>query len=322
LGRPVRVVGVAANLKYAKLDADPEMFRLYSQNLSGGNTTMMVAVRMTADPLGFAPSLDKRIAGIDRAEPVYDVQSLEQALVTCVSARRFDLFLLGIFAAVALIMATVGVYAVIAYSVTERTREIGIRMTLGAQRNEVLRMVIAQAMWIGFCGLAVGLGAASGLMHFMTNLLYGVMPDDPATFAAAAIALGGTVLLASCGPAFKSALLDPLVALRHEERRHRGDPTNLRTSLLSRRVQERTSCLKALVECCSRPTHSDLQTLCCFQWHEIAKPDSEHLDHSTVFQGSVGVAGQLQASTPSAFFEVQVAELLFHEPEGVRTKHC
>ena len=217
LGRPVRVVGVVANLKYAKLDADPvpEMFRLYSQNL-GGNATMMVAVRMAGDPLGIAPALDKRIAGIDPASPIYDVQSLEQALAASVSARRFDLFLLGTFAAVALIMATVGVYGVIAYSVTERTREIGIRMALGAQRNQVLRMVVAQGMWIGLCGLTAGLFTAFGLTRLMASLLYGVTPDDPATFAAAGIALSVTALLASGIPAMKAVLIDPLTALRHE----------------------------------------------------------------------------------------------------------
>jgi putative ABC transport system permease protein len=172
LGRPVRVVGVVANLKYSKLDVDPgpEMFRLYSQNL-GGNATMMVAVRMTGTPLGIAPALDKRIAGIDPASPVYDVQSLEQALAASVSARRFDLFLLGTFAAVAFIMAAVGVYGVIAYSVTERTREIGIRMALGAQRSEVLRMVVVQGMAIGLCGITAGLCASFGLTHLMANLL-------------------------------------------------------------------------------------------------------------------------------------------------------
>ncbi len=218
LGRPVRVVGVVANLKYAKLDADPgpEMFRLYSQNLGGGNATITVAVRMAEDPLGIAPTLQKRITGIDPAEPVYDVQSLEQVLAASVSARRFDLFLLGTFAAVALIMAIVGVYGVIAYSVTERTREIGIRMALGAQRNEVVRMVVAQGIWIGLCGIAAGLGAASGLTRLMASLLYGVTPNDPAIFVAVAVALGATVLLASCVPALKAALVDPLTALRHE----------------------------------------------------------------------------------------------------------
>jgi putative ABC transport system permease protein len=214
----MRIIGVVANLKYAKLDADPgpEIFRPYAKNLGGGNVTMTIAVRTSGDPLGIAPALRKSIAGIDPAQPVYDVESLEQALASSVSARRFNLFLLGTFAAAALLMAIVGVYGVIAYSVTQRTKEIGIRMALGAQRGSVVRMVVRQGMTIGLWGIAAGLGGAFGLTGLMGSLLYGVAPNDAATFAVVAITLAATVALASWAPASKAALVDPLVALRHE----------------------------------------------------------------------------------------------------------
>jgi putative ABC transport system permease protein len=215
---PMRVVGVVANLKYAKLDADPgpEIFRPYAKNLGGGNVTMTVAVRTSGDPLGIAPALRKSITGIDPAQPVYDVESLEQALTASISARRFNLFLLGTFAAAALLMAIVGVYGVVAYSVTQRTKEIGIRMALGAQRGSVVRLVVSQGMAIGLWGIAAGLGGAYGLTRLMGSLLYGVAPNDAATFGVVAIALASTVALASWVPALKAALVDPLVALRHE----------------------------------------------------------------------------------------------------------
>jgi putative ABC transport system permease protein len=218
LGRPVRVVGVVAKLKYAKRDAEPgpEIFRSYSQNLRGGNTTMMVAVRMPGDPLGIASAARRMVAGIDPAQPIYDLESLEQALRDSVAPRRFNLFLLGTFAGAALLMASVGVYGVIAYSVTQRTREIGVRMALGAQRSEVVRMVMVQGMGIALWGFVAGLGAALGLTRFMGSLLYDVAPNDSPTFAVIAIALAATVLLASSGPALKAAFLDRLAALRHE----------------------------------------------------------------------------------------------------------
>jgi putative ABC transport system permease protein len=218
LGRPVRVIGVVANLKYAKLDADPgpEMFRLFSQNLEGGNATMTVAVRMAADPLGLASTLRSSVARLDPAQPVYDVQSLEQALSASVSTRRFELVLLGIFAISAIIMAMVGVYGVIAYSVTQRRREIGIRLALGAQRSKVVQMLVIQGMLIGFWGIAAGLMAAFGLTRVMVNLLYGVAPNDPAIFGAAGVALAAVVVLASWVPGAKAATVDPIISLRYE----------------------------------------------------------------------------------------------------------
>jgi putative ABC transport system permease protein len=214
----LRVVGVAANLKYSKRDAmpGPEVFRPYSKNLWGGNASLTIVVRMPGDPLGISLTARKMISGIDPEQPVYDIQTLEQALTTSIAARRFNLFLLGAFAISALLIALVGIYGVMAYAVTQRTREIGIRMALGAQRGTVVRMIVAQGMRITVWGVAVGLGGALAFTRVMASLLYDVAPNDPATFAVTLSILIACVSLACWGPALRASLVDPQVALRHE----------------------------------------------------------------------------------------------------------
>jgi putative ABC transport system permease protein len=218
LGRPVLVIGVVANLKYAKLDAEPgpEIFRAYSSNLGGGNVNMTLAIRMAGDPLGITPTLRHTIGTIDPSQPVYGIETLQHALSSSVAIRRFELFLLAVFAVAALIMALIGVYGVIAYSVTQRTKEIGIRMAVGAQRAQVMNMIISQGLRIGLWGIAIGVVAASGFTRLMVSLLYGVAPHDPVVFWCVAAMLFFIVALASSGPALRAAFVDPLVALRHE----------------------------------------------------------------------------------------------------------
>jgi putative ABC transport system permease protein len=213
---PATVVGIVADLKYSQLDADPpaEIYLAYEQGpfFSGSS----VAVRTAGDALPMAPAIRKLISGIDPTQPVYSVKTLEQALSDSIAPRRFNLFLLGTFAAVALLLALVGIYGVIAYAVAERTREIGVRMALGAQRREVVRMVVVEGMAMALAGMAAGLAGAWGLTNLMASLLYDVKADDPATFAAVAAALAATAMLACWVPALKAARVDPMVALRYE----------------------------------------------------------------------------------------------------------
>ena len=218
LGRPVRVIGVVANLKYAKLDADPgpEIFRNYAPNLDGGNVNMTLAIRMIGDPLGIGPALRRSIGTIDPTQPVYQLETLQTALAESVSVRRFELFLLVIFAASALVMALIGIYGVIAYSVTQRTKEIGIRVAMGARRTQVVFAILRQALSIGLCGIAAGIVGASGFTRLMASLLYGVTPRDPVVLLSVASVVFFVLALASFGPAFRAALIDPLIALRHE----------------------------------------------------------------------------------------------------------
>jgi putative ABC transport system permease protein len=213
---PATVVGIVSDLKYTQLDADPpaEIYLPYEQVpfFSGTN----VAVRTAGDASAMGPAIRKLISGIDPTQPVYNVKTLEQALSDSIAPRRFNLFLLGTFAAVALLLALVGIYGVIAYSVAERTREIGVRMALGAQRHQVVRMVVLEGMAMALAGIAAGLAGAWGLTHLIASLLYDVKANDPATFAAVAAALAATAMLACAVPALKAARVDPMVALRFE----------------------------------------------------------------------------------------------------------
>jgi putative ABC transport system permease protein len=226
IGRGVRVfrrttestvVGVVSDLKRFALDQDaiPEVYMPYKQFpiLSSAH----IAVRITGgDAMAGAGSMRKLISGIDRTAPVYDVMTLEQVLADSISPRRFNLFLLATFAAVALLLALVGIYGIISYSVTQRTQEIGVRIALGAQRNEVVRMVVRQGLGITAAGIGIGLIAAVGLTRFMAGVLYGVKPEDPSVFATVAIIFAMTAVLASWGPALRAAVVDPVIALRCE----------------------------------------------------------------------------------------------------------
>ena len=160
--------------------------------------------------------IEKIAANIDRTQPVYDVQTLEQALCGSVAPRRFNLFLLGTFAGTALLLAIVGIYGVVAYSVSLRTQEIGVRMALGASRGQVLGMVIVKGVGLTIAGIFLGISAALGLTRLMVSLLYDVKAADPTTFVSVAVLLAVTALLACLGPALRAALIDPMIALRRE----------------------------------------------------------------------------------------------------------
>ena len=141
-------------------------------------------------------------------------ETIEDVLIGSIAPRRFTVFLLAVFAGSALVLALIGLYGVIAYSVAVRTREIGVRMALGADRYAVVLMVVRQGMTITIAGLAVGVVAGLALTRVMAGLLYDVAPNDPAIFAVAAGIVGATALAACCVPAFQAARVDPLVALR------------------------------------------------------------------------------------------------------------
>jgi len=209
------VVGVAADLRYANLDApsEPELFTDYRHARPFGLT---IAMRMSGDPMQAAGPVRALLSGADRTQPIFDVKPLDVALADSIAPRRFNLLLLGTFAGSAFVLALVGIYGVIAYSVAQRTHEIGVRMALGAERREVVRMIVWQGMTIAAAGIAGGVAASLALTRVMTSLLYEVTPTDPATFVAVAGVLAVTALAASCGPAIKGALVDPIVALRCE----------------------------------------------------------------------------------------------------------
>jgi putative ABC transport system permease protein len=210
------IVGVVADQKYTKLDEAPaEEFYVPYQHVPDLFRINLV-VKTARDPLALASSIRQTIVEFDNGQAPFDVMTLEHALADSIRPRRFNLLLLGTFAGTALLLALVGIYGVIAYSVTQRTHEIGIRMALGAQRAEVVAMVLRQGMRMTITGVIVGLVAAFMLTRLMVSLLYEVEATDPQTFAAVTAALGGTALTAALVPALKAALVDPLVALRCE----------------------------------------------------------------------------------------------------------
>ena len=210
------IVGVVSDLKYLQRDAvpPPELYAgLNSPFFRAGG---MIAARTAGNPLALAPALRKLISEIDPTQPVYDIQTLEESLADSIAPRRFNLFLLVNFAAAALLLAMIGIYGAIAYSVAQRTREIGVRLALGAERGRVARMVVREGMSVAAAGIVIGLAASVALAPVIAKLLYGVKPDDPWTLTAVALGLAATALAACCRPAFKAAWIDPIVALRDE----------------------------------------------------------------------------------------------------------
>jgi len=175
-----------------------------------------LAIRTADDPVRIAPSIRASLAGIDKSRPIFNVQTLEGVLIDSVAPRRFNVFLLTTFAGTALLLAAIGIYGVIAFSVAQRTREIGVRMALGAERRAVVSMVVRQGMRIAAAGIALGIVAALALTRMIAGLLYEIAPTDPLTFAVAIGALALAALAACAGPAVRASLVDPIVALRCE----------------------------------------------------------------------------------------------------------
>ena len=153
---------------------------------------------------------------IDKDQPVSDISSMEEIVSDSVARQRFSMLLLGVFAGLALVLAAVGIYGVMSYSVAQQTREIGIRMALGAQRSDVLKMTVGQGLRLVLTGVAIGLAAAFVLTRVMATLLFGVSPTDPLTFIGISIVLIGVALLASYIPALRATRVDPMFALRYQ----------------------------------------------------------------------------------------------------------
>jgi putative ABC transport system permease protein len=212
----VPVVGVVSDVKHSKLDttAEPELYVPYAHVPIGSGIALVV--RMPGDPLAIAPTVRKVMADLDRTQAVYDVQTLEDALTDSVAARRFIAFLLSTFAVAALLLAAIGIYGVIAYSVAQRTREIGLRMALGAQRHAVVGMVVRQGMQLALVGITIGLAAAVGLTRLMASLLYDLTPTDLPTFGAVAALLSMSAFVACWIPALQASFIDPNTSLRYE----------------------------------------------------------------------------------------------------------
>ena len=209
------IVGVVGNVKQYALDTDSRVafYMPHSQALAG---TMYLVARTTGDPLSLAAAVTKAARDMDPNVPVYDIKSMEQLLSESLARRRFAMLALGLFAAVAMLLAVIGIYGVMSYAVAQRTREIGIRMAMGAQTSDVLKLIVRQGMSLAGIGVGIGLAGAVAVTRVMASLLFGVSATDPATFAAIALLLGGVALLACYVPARRATKVDPMIALRYE----------------------------------------------------------------------------------------------------------
>jgi len=209
------VVGVIGDVRQTGLVSlpEPEILEPY---LQVPYSDMAVVIRTAGDPVNLVPALRSQVQSIDQNLPVFEVSTMDQYLAEEVAGRRFNMLLLGVFAGLALVLALVGIYGVTAYSVAQRTHEVGIRIALGASGREVLRLVLQRSMVLTLAGLAIGLAGALALTRFLASLLYGVRPTDLPTFVAVSLVLAVAALAASYIPASRATRVDPMVALRYE----------------------------------------------------------------------------------------------------------
>jgi len=212
------IVGVIADMKDQAINqpAFPSVYAPYAQYKNEGWGMTVFAVRTTGDPLAASKMVRDQIHTLLPNQPVDEVASMEQLLARSLSRARFSMTLLTIFAGLALVLSAVGIYGVMAYNVAQRTREIGIRLALGAARKDVLAMVLLNGASLAVFGMLVGIAGALALNYLLRSQLYGVSPADPATYIVVALLLGAVALAASYIPAHRATRVDPLVALRYE----------------------------------------------------------------------------------------------------------
>jgi putative ABC transport system permease protein len=211
----ITIVGLTADTKLYGL-ANPARLEVYVPFLQNVSSDMDLVVKSAADPAALTSSIRGAIASIDKDQPIFAIATMQELVHNSISTRRITLILLGLFSALALVLAAIGIYGVISYSVAQRTHEIGIRMALGADRAGVLRMILAQGVKIAGAGVGIGIFASFGIMRLMTRLLFSVSTADPFTFTAVALVLGLVAMLACYIPARRALRVDPIIALRYE----------------------------------------------------------------------------------------------------------
>ncbi len=209
------IVGVVAHVRYRSLET-PSRVQVYWPEAQMPSGAMSLAIRTSVSPLSLVPAVEREVLSVDPNQPVYDIRTMEQLRSQWLAQRFLSLLLVGLFAAIALGLAAVGIYGVMAHSVTRRTHEIGIRMALGAEKRDILKMLVGQGFRLSLVGVIIGIAGALGLTRFLSSLLFGITPTDPATFIAVSLILITVALLACYIPARRAAKVDPMVALRYE----------------------------------------------------------------------------------------------------------
>ena len=212
------IVGVVGDVRQSSLDQQlkPEMYVTHHQDRRGFAIPRDLVVQTDGNPLSLAASVRSEIWKIDSDLPLFRVQTMEQILSQSVAGQLFNMLLLTLFAAVALVLASVGIYGVMSYDTARRTREIGIRMALGASATDVLGAMMGRGLLMTVAGVALGLAGALALTRVMTGLLFGVSATDPLTFALIALLLTAVSLVACFIPARRATKVDPMIALRYE----------------------------------------------------------------------------------------------------------
>jgi putative ABC transport system permease protein len=218
----ITIAGIVKNAKQGDWadEVEPEVYlpalqnRAFLEDPGVHFAYLTLVARTVGDPAALAPALKQAVWSFDRNLPVSEVLTMDRVVADATAAPRFEMLLLGVFATIALVLAAVGIYGVMSYSVARRTQEIGIRVSLGATRRDVLAMVVRQAMALVLAGAAVGLAGSLMLARLMSGMLYGVRPADPLTFAVVALLLAAVALAAAAIPALRATRIDPLVALR------------------------------------------------------------------------------------------------------------
>jgi putative ABC transport system permease protein len=212
---PSEIIGVVGDVRRSGLDTTPQAMSYWPQ-AELPFSAMMLGIRTEANPMGLAPTVTGIVHGMDPSLPVYDVETLEQWLGDSVARQRFSTLLLGTFAGIAFLLAGVGVYGVVAYSVSQRTREFGVKMALGAETGDVAWIVLGHGLRIAALGIVFGLAGGLAVSQFLRELLFHVSPYDPVTFAIVAAVFAGVTLLACWVPARRATKVDPMIALRYE----------------------------------------------------------------------------------------------------------
>jgi putative ABC transport system permease protein len=209
------VVGVVGHTKHEGLDAEARL-QLYMPYRQRPLPFLTVAARTTGDPNTYASQIRRAVQSVDPDQPIANVRTMDELIAQSVGQRRLSMLLLSLFSGIALVLASVGIYGLMSYSVAQRSRELGVRIALGAARSDVLRLVLRQGMSLALMGIVIGVGAAFVLTRLIESQLYDVRATDPATFVGVAALLAVTALAANLVPALRATRVDPAVVLREE----------------------------------------------------------------------------------------------------------